>query len=87
MDVNKREWHSRLILSNVGEVRVHSGSMTELMIQALRDLKELTPRVDSNGRKEVSLQFANYPLGRDKAELMTERVAEVESMIDWSAGE
>lgn len=83
MDIRKDGWHGRLIVSGIGEPLLFKGNAIQIIADATIAIQKLTPRKDSSGHKEITLQFSTKPLDKSKDQLVSERVSELESLIDF----
>ena len=73
MDLRHSEWHGQMIVSGIGEVRVHSGPMVVLMAQFLKDLAGVNPRALTDGQKEIVIRLSDVRATLTKQELTNQQ--------------
>ena len=79
MDIRKPTWHGQMSITGIGTPSNYTGSVVEMLSQALRELNSTNPRVMADGQKEIIIRIRDKPFGSGKDNSDLERVMDVEA--------
>jgi hypothetical protein len=82
MDITTGTWYGQLQVGGISKPFNFEGTVTQLSIQMLKQMQQLTPRELANG-KSFTMLFSSNPFGDQKATIERNNIAlEVESAIE-----
>ena len=87
MDLKRRDYWATLTVNGkpllLGQNRMTQGSLSSIVLEAMRSLNEERARPDSAGQVEIMLRIRNKPIATDKESVASmERATELEGLLD-----